>query len=391
MTLEKSLAWLNGTQQFGIKLGLENTRRLLEAAGRPDQELKIIHVAGTNGKGSTCAMIDAILRAAGYRVGLYTSPHLVDFRERIRVDGKMIPPEDTASGLSRLHLACAEWNHSPTFFEISTVLALTHFATSGCDYAVLETGMGGRLDATNAVTPVVSAITPLALDHTEWLGDTIAKIAAEKAGIIKTGVPVVSAAQIPDASAELQKNAALMGSSITFVNQPWPGRVALAGAHQNWNAALAVETVRKCGANVPEGTIARALASVAWPARFQRIGDRIILDGGHNPHAAATLAATWREIFGEERATIIFGALNDKDYAAMIATLQPIANEFLFVPVASPRSTDPLQFPRLCHAPCRCCDDLPSAVAIAESLPHRILITGSLFLVGEVLTSEILR
>jgi len=384
--LEESLDWLYASQQFGIKLGLENTFRLLEAAGHPERELKIIHVAGTNGKGSTCAMAEAILRAAGLRVGLYTSPHLVDFRERIRVDGNMIPKEDTATGLTKLHGSCTEWEHSPTFFELSTVLALTHFAASACDYVVLETGMGGRLDATNAVMPVVSAITPLAMDHSEWLGDQLALIAEEKAGIIKAGVPVVSAPQKPDAAAVLRDKAAKAGSPITFVDKPWLGAVALPGAHQCWNAALAVEAVRKCGANVSEETITQALAKVAWPARFQRIGDRIVLDGGHNPHAAAALVATWLEVFGTEKATIVFGALADKDYAAMVAAFQPIAREFLFVPVSSPRGADPASFPPLCPAPNRCCDNLPAALALAMAGPHRILIAGSLFLAGEALS-----
>ena len=387
MTFEESLAWLYASQQFGIKLGLENSLLLLGAVGNPERQLKIIHVAGTNGKGSTCAMADAVLRAAGLRVGLYTSPHLVDFRERIRVDGKMIPREKAAEWLSRMHRTCSGWEHSPTFFEISTVLALSHFAASECEFVILETGMGGRLDATNAVTPVVSAITPLAMDHAEWLGDTIAKVAAEKAGIIKPGVPVVSAPQEPVAAAVLREKAAQGGSPITFIDRPWPDQVALPGAHQSWNAALAVEAVRNCRANVPEIAIARALAEVYWPARFQQIGSRIVLDGGHNPHAAATLAATWHETFGEEKATIIFGALADKDYASMIALLQPIAGEFLFVPVDSPRAADPRSFPTLCQAPSRCCDTLPAALGRALDDSRRILITGSLFLAGEALAS----
>ena len=386
MTFEAALGWLYASEQFGIKLGLENTRSLLESAGHPERKLKIIHVAGTNGKGSTCAMADAILRAGGHRVGLYTSPHLIDFRERIRVDGNMIPQADAASSLARLRRACAGWEHSPTFFEIATVLALSHFAKSGCEYAVLETGMGGRLDATNAVVPVVSVITPLALDHAEWLGDTIARIAAEKAGIIKAGVPVVAAAQEPEAAAVLRDKAAKEESPITFICQPWRGRVALPGLHQHRNAALAVEAVRACGANVSDEAVARALGEVSWPARFQRIGDRLVIDGGHNPHAAVALVATWREVFGAEKATVVFGALNDKDYAAMIAALQPIAGEFLFVPISSPRGTDPALFPPLCLAPCRCCNDLPAALDLALSAPRRTLIAGSLFLAGEAIS-----
>jgi len=385
VTLDEALAWLHSTQFFGIKLGLENTRLLLESEGHPERGLKIVHVAGTNGKGSTCAMIDACLRAAGYRVGLYTSPHLVDFRERIRVDGEMIPPEAAAAGLTRLRGACARWEHSPTFFEISTVLALSHFAESGCDYVVLETGMGGRLDATNAVTPVVSVITPLAMDHAEWLGDTIEAIAAEKAGIIKAGIPVVSAPQVPEAVAILREKAKSERAPITFVGEPWSGPVSLPGLHQHWNAAVAAVAVRASGAGVPEETIATALGAVVWPARFQRIGELIVLDGGHNPHAAAALAATWQEAFGRERATVVFGALADKDYAAMIAALTPIAGEFLFVPVASPRTADPAFFQQFVSVPSARFPNLASALEQAKAGSLRILITGSLFLAGEAL------
>ena len=250
MTHDEALDWLHASESTGIKLGLENTNRLLAACGHPERRLRFLHIAGTNGKGSTCAMLDSILRRAGFRTGLYTSPHLVDFRERIRVDGKMIPREDLAEGLSRLRDAVRDWEHGPTFFEISTFLALDHFARSGCDIVVLETGMGGRLDSTNAVMPLVSTITPIDMDHMQWLGDTLDKIAAEKAGIIKAGIPVVSAPQQPAAAEVLRKTAADRGSSIRFVAEPCPHPLSLAGAHQKWNAALAVETLRASGVEV---------------------------------------------------------------------------------------------------------------------------------------------
>ena len=180
MNFQEALDWLNDTQFTGIKLGLDNTHRLLEAIGNPHQRLRFIHVAGTNGKGSVCAMLDSCLRAAGHRTGLYTSPHLVDFRERIRVDGVKISEQETAHGLTRLSETAETWDHKPTFFELSTVLAFDHFHRAGCDVVLLETGMGGRLDSTNVVMPVVSVITPIAMDHMAWLGDSLAKIAAEK-------------------------------------------------------------------------------------------------------------------------------------------------------------------------------------------------------------------
>lgn len=387
MTLDESLTWLHSTQFFGIKLGLENTRRLLDHLGNPGGRLKILHVAGTNGKGSVCAMLDSILRAAGLRSGLYTSPHLCDFRERIRVNGEMISGEATAATLGRLHDLCQAWPHSPTFFEISTALALDHFAQEKCDVVVLETGMGGRLDATNAVTPAVSVITPIARDHAEWLGDSLAAIAGEKAGIIKPGIPVVSAPQSPEATEVLRAAASACGSSLTFVDQPYPGSIGLAGGHQKWNAALAIATIEASGIETPGEAIATGLAEVVWPARFQRISQRLVVDGAHNPHAATALVETWREHFGAAKACVVFGALQDKDYGEMLAILSRIAGSFYFVPVASPRSTDPAELlPAADGCPAKAFASLPAALDAALDGGRPVLITGSLFLAGEALS-----
>ena len=194
-TYQETLRWLFSTQRFGIKLGLDNVRLLFAALDIPAPNEKIIHVAGTNGKGSTCALLDSISRAAGYRTGLFTSPHLVTFRERIRVNGEMISEEEVALGLTKIRELISAWNPHPTFFEIVTALALDHFRNRKVEIVVLETGMGGRLDATNATQPVVSVLTPVDLDHQKWLGNSLAEIAFEKAGIIKRHVPVVSARQ----------------------------------------------------------------------------------------------------------------------------------------------------------------------------------------------------
>ena len=383
MNLEESLAWLYSTQQFGIKLGLENTRRLLGVLGDPQEKLPFLHVAGTNGKGSVCAMLDAILRASGRRTGLYTSPHLVDFRERIRVDGEKIPPLIAAEGLSLIRAGSSDWDHSPTFFEITTPLALWHFAREDCELVVLETGMGGRLDATNAVRPLVSIITPIAMDHSQWLGDTLAQIAGEKAGIIKPGVPAVSAAQEPDAVSVLNGRALAEGSSIHFVEAPLRGfAIALRGSHQRENAALAVAALAAAGVTVSEADIKNGLQEVRWPGRFQLVADRIILDGSHNPHAAAHLVENWRENFGPRQATVIFGALADKDYTAMLKILEPIAREFFFVPIDNPRAAAPQLLAESTTARNRI---YASVQAALEASPDLTLVTGSLFLVGEAL------
>ena len=383
MNLEESLAWLYATQQFGIKLGLENTRRLLSALGDPQEKLRFLHVAGTNGKGSVCAMLDAILHASGRRTGLYTSPHLVDFRERIRVGGEKIPPHIAAEGLSLIRAASCDWDHSPTFFEITTALALWHFARTDCALVVLETGMGGRLDATNAVRPLVAVITPIARDHSQWLGDTLARIAGEKAGIIKPGVPVVSARQNSEAANVLAQRALAENSPIHFVEAPAQRfAIALRGSHQQENAALTVAALAAAGVIVSEEDIKTGLREVRWPGRYQLVGERIILDGSHNPHAASHLVENWRENFGPRQATVIFGALSDKDFGEMLGILEPIAQEFFFVPIQNQRAAPPQLLAESTQARHRVFDSVQTAL---EASPTLTLITGSLFLVGEAL------
>jgi dihydrofolate synthase/folylpolyglutamate synthase len=382
---EEALDWLNETQFTGIKLGLENTIRLLEAVGNPQDRLRFIHVAGTNGKGSVCAMLDSCLRAAGHKTGLYTSPHLVDFRERIRVSGVMISPRETATGLTRLREATTHWEHKPTFFELATVLALDHFARSGCDVVVLETGMGGRLDSTNAVTPLVSVITPIAMDHMQWLGGTLPKIAAEKAGIIKKGVPVVSALQQASAADVLLSKARETGSLLRIVDKPVDVTVALTGAHQLWNAAVAIAALELSGLNCPSAAIQKGLSSVKWPARFQRVGERLVIDGAHNEHSAGALVSTWIEVFGNQKASIVFGALRDKEYANMLHLLEKIGRQFFFVPVQSDRSEAPAHLKNSTNLPAEEFDDLSSAIKAALETSSSVLITGSLFLAGEAL------
>ncbi len=385
MTWNDGLAWLYSTRESSIKFGLEKTHRLLDALGRPDKKLRFLHVAGTNGKGSVCAMLDAILRRSGYRVGLFTSPHLKDFRERIRVDGEMISESDAAVGLSRIRGAVEEWENGPTFFEIATILALDYFAERRCDFVVLETGMGGRLDSTNAVTPLVSVITPIAMDHMSWLGETLPEIAGEKAGIIKNGVPVVSAPQAPEAASVLVAKALECGAPLKFVSAPLSGEIALAGHHQKWNAALAVAALQAAGVACSEECISDALAGVSWPARFQFLSDRLVLDGAHNIHSARALVETWREVFQDERATVVFGALQDKEYEGMLKVLAEIASDFVFVPVRNERSATVESFSGFDLVPSAIAENLPTGLALALSGSRPVLVTGSLYLAGEVL------
>ncbi len=291
LNYKQALAWLYSLQRFGIKLGLENIQRLLdELLRRGDLQIapggleaaapcKVIHVAGTNGKGSVCAMIDSLCRAQGYRTGLFISPHLVTFRERIRVNGEKISEDAVADGLTMIRDLIADWDPHPTFFEVTTALALKHFFEAKTDVVVLETGLGGRLDATNAVQSDVSVITPIGLDHEEWLGNTLAQIAGEKAGIIKPGVPAVSAPQKPEAEQVIRARAAECGAPLQFINEIYDrSPVALRGEYQKQNAAVAIAAVQAANIQLGEKAIVRGLAAIEWPARFQKWDERTVID-----------------------------------------------------------------------------------------------------------------
>jgi len=397
-----ALSWLYSLQRFGIKLGLENIERLLEelcsgvcvkrpapAASAPTP--KVIHVAGTNGKGSVCAMIDSICRTQGYRSGLFTSPHLVTFRERIRVNGEMISEEAVADGLTTIRNLVANWDPHPTFFEVVTALALKHFSDMRVEIVILETGLGGRLDATSAIQSDVSVITPIDFDHEQWLGKTIPEIATEKAGIIKPGVPIVSACQRAEAEEVIRARAAKCGASLQLVTKPYDkAPIALAGSHQKQNAALAVAALRAAKIDVDDSAIARGLASIDWSARFQRWNERTIVDGAHNPAAVRALAETWREIFGGQRATLVLAVLSDKNLHAICEALVPISESVVLPKIRSERAAAPEKLAKVLanitpSLPYSITQSVDEALAFARAKPNPILITGSLHFAGEVL------
>ena len=388
-----ALAWLYGTQRFGIKLGLENIQRLLRELEVPAKGQRVVHVAGTNGKGSVCAMIDSVCRAQGYRTGLFTSPHLVSYRERIQVDGEMIAEEKVAEGLTTIRKVIHDWEPHPTFFEITTALGLMHFKECGCEVVALETGLGGRLDATNAVEPVVSVITPIGYDHQSWLGSTLEEIAGEKAGIIKPHIPVVSAAQEPAAEKVLRARAAECEAPLRFVSESYTETpLALAGAHQKQNASLAITALQRGDIIVSGDAIARGLASVHWPARFQRWDERTIIDGAHNPAGALILTETWRECFGDQRATLILAVLNDKDVTGICRTLAPITKCAFLPHVQSERALDPHELAKILSAitpslPHSVTSSIAEAFELARAKPNPILLTGSLHFAGEALAT----
>ncbi len=402
MNYRDALGWLYGTQVSGIKLKLENITRLLERLGIPVGPVaspRILHVAGTNGKGSVCAMADAICRAEGLRTGLFTSPHLVTYRERIRIDGEMIPEEEVAEGLTLLRDLTADWEHQPTFFEYTTALAFRWFQREKVKVIVLETGLGGRLDSTNAITPAATAITPISIDHTQYLGNTLAAIAGEKAGIFKAGVPALSSAQVPEAAGVLEQRAAALGIPLTWITEPLPYPVNLPGEHQRANAALAVALLQTSGVSVSEAAIRKGLAQVSWPGRFQRMtlpeefgGLELTLDGAHNEASAAVLVNTWQAVHGDLRPTLLIGSLADKDFSTVAHALLEIAGPIITTAVANPRTrsaADLADFLRplaKSDQPVTPAADIPDALRLAVAYGRPILATGSLFLLGDLLT-----
>ncbi|MBV8588169.1 MAG: bifunctional folylpolyglutamate synthase/dihydrofolate synthase [Verrucomicrobia bacterium] len=378
------LNWLYGTQNRGVKLGLENVRALLREIGDPQQSLACIHVAGTNGKGSVCAMLAAICREMGLRTGLFTSPHLVRYNERIQINGEAISNDEIVSRLTPIRQTVQDWSHPPTFFELSTALAFQHFRAEYADIVILETGLGGRLDATNVVQPLVSVLTSIDLDHERILGNTVAEIAGEKAGIIKRGAPAVSLSQYPEVRVAFENAASRVGTQLHWVEEPltdWA--IGLAGEHQKLNAALALKAVALAGLNPNETAARDGLAGVSWPGRFQAVEPRLILDGAHNPPASRQLAKTWKEVFGTDRATIVFGGLRDKRLTDMLSELAGIAERFVFVPVRNDRGENPENLSTQVQA--TVAESLLCGLRIARRYAAPILVTGSLYLVGEAL------
>jgi len=360
MTYASALAALEARQEARIELGLDRVLQHLSRLGDPQDRVPVFHVAGTNGKGSTCAMLASVLRASGRRAGLYISPHLLDVRERISVDGRPI----TKAAFARLMARTlrADPKKKLTYFELLTSIAFQHFAESKCDVSVLETGLGGRLDATNVVSrPLAAVVTSIDFDHQAFLGTTLSAIAAQKAGIFKTGRPAV----FPDLP--VLRRAIKRGVPVV-VRRPWPVirtdwargvqvlrsprgesySLSLLGARQGWNAALAHADVEASGLEVSEAAWKKGLSAVHWPGRVQpiRLNRKIlIVDGAHNPEAARALAATWSASPWSRRpARWILGILRDKDQAGLLRPLAPFLRDVVVVRPPSPRALEPLEF-----------------------------------------------
>ncbi len=404
MNYSSAIQFLYDLQLFGTQPGLETTFKLAGLMGNPERNLRFIHVAGTNGKGSTCAMLESIYRAAGLKVGLYTSPHLVTFGERIQINRQPISESDIIRLVEKMQVVLKKFpaGTHPTFFEVVTVMALEYFAEQRCDLVIWETGLGGRLDATNIVTPLASVITNIQLDHQKWLGDTYAQIAFEKAGIIKPGIPALTATTQPEALTVIRDTAARHQSPLTIVtaadlNRPPLDTVnlPLLGEHQKWNAALAIATVQTLQAQIPvsDTQLHRGLETVSWAGRLQVVKPNphqtILLDGAHNVPGMEILREALLKYFPGQKPTLILGMLGDKDWPLMCQIIAPLADRIFLVPVASQRTANPDELSQACHhanptAPITVCDSLELALTQTSTAAF-LLLTGSIYLIGEAL------
>ncbi len=419
--INRSVPYAPGTFDLG------RMRMLLARLGDPQRAYPTIHIAGSKGKGSTAAMAEAMLRRGGYRTGLYISPHLHSFGERIQVAGAAIAEEEFAGLVDEL-LPHAEAVPGITWFELITALAFLHYARQRADVAVIEVGLGGRLDATNVITPLVSVITSLSYEHTAWLGDTLAQIAFEKAGIIKPGVPVVSAPQEPEALAVIERVAVERGATLALVGREWqmrPGPIheggqsfavrcpaglppavaaaswradewlhfdlPLLGRHQIVNATCALAAVVQAtaaGLPVTVAAAAAGLRAVRWPGRGEVLArdPLVVADGAHNGDSARKLVAMLQEWFPGRRWTFVVGILSDKDHAAILRELIPAAAHLLVTRSQSGRATDPellAGIARSLGADARVVDAVPAALEQALTFGEAVCLTGSLSIAAE--------
>jgi dihydrofolate synthase/folylpolyglutamate synthase len=365
---------------LGMRLGLEPMRRACERTGHPERAFRAVHVAGTNGKGSVCATVESIARAAGIRTGMYTSPHLCRFAERIRIDGASVTDEALAGLLTR----ALDEGPDLSFFETATLAAFLAFRDAKVDLAVVEVGLGGRLDATNVIpTPAAAAITRIALDHTDRLGSTLEAIAREKAGIVKPGLDLLLGDMPESVRAAIDEVAHAAGATTSLVGHgPLQVDPGLAGAHQRDNARIAVELARRLG--ISHQAIEQGLRDVRWPGRLERIGD-VLLDGAHNPDGARALASHVAGLgIPREQVVLVFGALNDKDWDGMLQALTPVAARRIYVaPQAASRgATDAADL--AARYPGTVASSLDEALdGLACHPPALIVVCGSLVLVGQ--------
>lgn len=409
------IEYINTPRWRTMNLGLDRIRELLQRLGNPQDSLRFVHVAGTNGKGSTCAFISSVLQHAGLKVGLFTSPYIIRFEERIRVNGENISSDDLLAVTLDVRAAAEAMADHPTEFELMTAVAFLHFARQHCDIVVAEVGLGGRLDSTNVIETVeVSVIAPIAIDHSAMLGNTVAEIAAEKAGIMKPGVPVVSAAQTPEAEAVLRSAAQQVKTTISFVDESsiagapedftvgqWRHlKITLAGTYQRFNAATAILACKALQGAWPitDDDIREGLARATWPGRFEYVhhAPDVIIDGAHNVQGMQVLAHELSLRYEPGSVTFVVGLMADKDYRSMLPNIVPLAARVFCIKPNNPRAlpaTDLAEAVRCAadEAGCACeavaCETVAEAVQQAlESAGAQgtVCFCGSLYAIGDV-------
>lgn len=364
MTYSETLEYIHSVSWLGSRPGLERISELCALLGHPEDKLKFIHVAGTNGKGSFCSMLSSVLLRAGYKVGLFTSPYVKCFNERMQINGEMISEDDLARVTSRVRPAAESMAQHPTEFELITAVAFEYFAEAECDYVILEAGLGGRLDSTNVIkSSVLSVITGVDLDHTAILGDTVEKIAAEKAGIIKRGCPVILGDGVESAKEVIKQTAAALEAPLCEVDYGKLSEVCfsldgtdfafdgvrytlgLLGEYQTRNAAVvltAVDALRRAGLHVSSDAVRSGLESARWPARFERLSNTptVIYDGAHNPQGIDAAVRNIKLLLGEEKVCALVGVMSDKDHSVMTKALSHIASRVFTVTPDNPRAMD---------------------------------------------------
>ena len=415
MNAREAVEYIHSISWTFCKPGLERISVLCEALGNPQEHLKFIHVAGTNGKGSFSSMLDCVLREAGYKVGLFTSPYILEFNERIKLDGKNIPDSDLARIVSKVKLVADKMEEKPTEFELITAIGLEYFREQGCDYVVLECGLGGRLDSTNIIkTPVLSVITGIALDHTAFLGDTVEKIAFEKAGIIKENVPVLFCGESESATDVISKVAAERGAEFirpfgephvqeatldgtTFDYLGYDNvKIHLLGAYQVKNARnviSAIQILKRQGLKICDSDVISGLAKAKWPARFEIISrdPLVIFDGGHNPEGVEAAVESVKKYFGDEKLSIITGVMSDKDYNYIASKISEVGIKIYCLTPDNPRALKAEEYAKVFEdlgVEATSFDTVEQAVktAISESKKEGrgVLCLGSLYMYCEV-------
>ena len=415
MTPNEALDYIHSVCWKGSIPGLGRTRELLHKMGDPQDQLQFVHIAGTNGKGSTAAMTANILRKAGYRVGLYTSPYIFRFHERMQVDGQCISDEELAEITEFVKPLAEAMEDHPTEFELVTCIAMEYFKRHHCDVVSLEVGMGGELDSTNVILPpLVAVLTNIGLDHTEFLGDTLEKICETKSKIIKAGSIAVTYREKPSVEAVIEARCRAVGAkwmpadfdSLHLVSASLEGQVfdwgdyreihlPLLGRHQLYNAAVVltiVQALRKKGLNISDEAVRQGIASVSWPGRFELVARNplFIVDGGHNPQCIEALVNNVRDYLGDKRLTVLTGVLADKDYADMYEDMAQYVTRFVTVTPPNPRALSAqalAEYLQRFGKPVTACETVAQGVALAKLLagPDGVVLAyGSLYMVGDI-------